>query len=134
MHRLCWFGALSVLGLIMALHGEARSEHVLRVTFDVGGERFQAVVKNPDAVEYVLGFTAGSKPQLVPYGRVSASDSMEVERFADEARPECNSVPSSIKGRSEYCPAHARIVRVEDCRAGSCAPVRGIYAGRSPAA
>lgn len=124
----------------------------LWVTFDVGGERFRAVVTRPESIDYVLGYVQGSEPQRVPNGEVVAggqynapwswSLTPESVEFGDSTMEMCDATPSMvdanvdewIKTVQRFCPWSARITKVRDCRSGqNCKPLRGLYAGRSPA-
>jgi hypothetical protein len=130
---------------------EPRPNGGLWVTFDVEGERFRAVVTRPDAIEYVLGYVAGNQPVRAPIGEVKADNSFnapwswslapESVAFTDEAIESCDGMPAMVEQNLErwladiqrYCPWKARIAKVHDCRDGECKPLRGLYAGRSPA-
>lgn len=113
----------------------------LWVTFDVQGERFRAVVDDAESVDYVLAFVEGQAPGRTPLAAVERGSGhndpwswhLTGVRFVEQASASCDAAPSSVDGLQQYCPRHARIVRVEDCRTGDCVVLRGLYAGRSPA-
>lgn len=123
----------------------------LWVTFDVVGERFRAVVTEPQAVGYVLGYVAGHEPQRVPIGIVvrggqfNAPWSWHLQpssiEFADHTTELCDGTPSYLEANLDewiskvvrYCPWSAKITQVHDCRDGKCRRLKGTYGGRTPA-
>ena len=123
----------------------------LLVTFDVRGELFQSLVTKPESMQYVLSYIHGQAPRIAPTGEVLSGASFNSDldwHFADESvvfenntKP-CTTAPEVLPSQihpsqgyagTTYCPASAKIVRVQDCRDGTCVTLRGLYAGRSPA-
>ena len=110
------------------------------VTFQVMGEEFKAVITQPDAVNYVLGYFSGHESKKVPNGKLEAgsefnpglswhldSDSIA---FAEQTIEVCDGRPSYVEQHhaewisnvGNYCPWSAVMQSMRDCRSGNCSP------------
>ena len=114
--------------------------HGIWVTFQVTGEDFKAVITQPDAVNYVLGYFSGHGSKKVPNGKLTAGNEFnpgwswhldpDSITFADQTIEVCDGRPSYVEQHhvewistvGNYCPWSAVMVSMRDCRLGNCGP------------
>lgn len=114
----------------------------LWITFEVGVETFQAVVTNPQAMQYALdAFGRANYPEIdfqFPVGKIQRGGDYnpqwswhlepETISFYGMSTELCDGRPSDIENNFEYwhnsvkqyCPWSAVIKAIKDCRSGKC--------------
>jgi len=133
--RACIF--LFALGLLLAFPG-CRSSGLrggLLVTFDVAGERYSVLVKNPQAIEQVLAVSRGESQAAIPNGRlvkgrvqyntpwdwhIDSQDfvisEISVELYDGLPSHVQNDLDYWVLSVGRYAPWQAKMVKVEDFR------------------
>ncbi len=126
---------LGTCAAALACNSNSELKGGLLVTFDVTGERYSVLIKNPDTIEQVLALERGESSAAIPNGRLVKGQVSYNQPWSWHIDPQdiamsdftielYDGLPSHVEGDLDYwletvgrfAPWQATIVSIEDYR------------------